>query len=372
MSLFSKSNKSQNDNLAPDEKEDSSYEFCPRCDANLTFQKGYDNTLPYWICKGCGEMLINPELDTGDVIWLCDNCGALLNTQEGFAESLDDWKCTECGHVNELSDKDVYESDDEYQAELGNPYRGLTDEEMLSLSMYQDESFLDEDKDIILVRNTESGKLFVKKLLTVYDKSIYAYLMDHPVMHMPRIVEIYESSNCLIVIEDYIEGNTLADMLEDAVIPEEKAIDIVRSVCKVLLTLHTLEVPIIHRDIKPSNVILSSDGSVFLLDMNVAKWYDPEKTDDTRHMGTQYYAAPEQLGYGLKASSPKADVYALGVLMNVMLTGHFPKEQKATGGVWSIIERCISLDEGKRFTVQELMTKLDALERNRYASKTNG
>ena len=31
-------------------------EFCPRCDANLTLQKGYDNNLPYWVCKGCGEM----------------------------------------------------------------------------------------------------------------------------------------------------------------------------------------------------------------------------------------------------------------------------------------------------------------------------
>ena len=335
------------------------YEFCPRCDANLTFQKGYDNTLPYWICRGCGEMLINPELDTGDVMWFCDDCGALLNVQEGFDEGRDEWKCTECGHVNELSDKDVYESDDEYQAEMGNPYRGLSDEEMLSLSMYQDEAFLDEDKGIILVRSIESGKLFVKKLLTVYDKSIYAYLMEHPVPHMPRIIEIHESSNCLIVIEEYIEGTTLSEMLEEAVIPEYQAIDITKRICEVLLQLHTSETPIIHRDIKPSNVILSSDGQVYLLDMNVAKWYDPGKTDDTRHMGTQYYAAPEQMGYGMKASSPKADVYALGMLLNVMITGEFPKVRKATGEIWDIIEVCISLDEERRFTVEELIRELD-------------
>ncbi len=340
-----------------------SYEFCPRCDANLTFQKGYDSSLPYWICRGCGEMLINPELDTGDIIWLCDDCGALLNVQEGFDESRDDWKCTECGYVNELSASEVYESDDEYQAEMGNPYRGLSDEEMLSLSMYRDESFLDEDKNVILVRNLESGVSFVKKLLTVYDKSIYAYLKEHPVAYMPRIIEIHESSNCLIVIEEYIEGKTLADMLEESLIPEEQAVEMTRSICKVLTMLHSFDPPIIHRDIKPSNVILSSDGRVFLLDMNVAKWYDPEQTDDTRHMGTQYYAAPEQLGYGLKASSPKVDVYALGVLLNVMITGQFPKVQKAMGEIWNIIERCISLDEEKRFTVEELMDALDAMER---------
>ena len=36
------------------------YEYCTRCEANLTLQKGFDPTLPYWICLGCGEMLINP------------------------------------------------------------------------------------------------------------------------------------------------------------------------------------------------------------------------------------------------------------------------------------------------------------------------
>ena len=56
------------------------YEYCPRCDANLTLQKGYSNTLPYWVCKGCGEMLINPEVE-GDIAWICDGCGEMLNIQ---------------------------------------------------------------------------------------------------------------------------------------------------------------------------------------------------------------------------------------------------------------------------------------------------
>ena len=359
MGLFSKL--FGNDNSHEPNSSVEPYEFCPRCDANLTFQKGYDNTLPYWICRGCGEMLINPELDTGDTIWLCDECEALLNVQDGFDESQDHWKCTECGHVNDLSD--VYESDDEYQAETGNPYKGLTDEEMFSLSMYQDEAFLDDGKNIILVKHAENGKRYVKKLLTVYDKSIYEYLKDNPIENMPRIIETYEGKNCLIVIEEYIKGKTIADMLEDTVFPEKKAIDITISVCKVLRNLHRLDPPIIHRDIKPSNVILSPDGQVSLLDMNVAKWYDPEKVDDTRHMGTQYYAAPEQMGYGMKASSPKADVYALGMLLNVMITGEFPKVRKAKGEIWDIIEKCISLDEEKRFSVEELLMKLDKLER---------
>ncbi len=64
------------------------YEYCPRCDANLTLQKGYSNTVPYWICRGCGEMLINPNVDAeDDIAWICDKCGAMLNVQEGFADN---------------------------------------------------------------------------------------------------------------------------------------------------------------------------------------------------------------------------------------------------------------------------------------------
>lgn len=96
--------------------------------------------------------------------------------------------------------------------------------------------------------------------------------------------------------------------------------------------------------------------------MNVAKWFDPDKVDDTRYMGTQYYAAPEQVGYGFSASSEKSDIYAVGMLLNVMITGKFPKEEKAAGDVWNIIERCISLDAENRYTAKELIAELERIE----------
>ena len=83
--------------------------------------------------------------------------------------------------------------------------------------------------------------------------------------------------------------------------------------------------------------------------------------DDTRYMGTQYYAAPEQVGYGFSASSAKSDIYAVGMLLNVMITGHFPKEEKASGKIWDVIERCISLDADKRYSAAELAVTLQNL-----------
>ena len=69
----------------PPHEPNEEYEYCPRCEADLTLQKGYSNKLPYWICLGCGEMLINPEVDS-DVAWFCDKCGAMLNIQPGFRD----------------------------------------------------------------------------------------------------------------------------------------------------------------------------------------------------------------------------------------------------------------------------------------------
>ncbi len=350
------------------------YEFCPRCEANLTLQKGYSNQLPYWICRGCGEMLINPAVDNADddTAWICDQCGAMLNIQPGFNADVGKWKCTECGFENVIDQSEIYASDAEYQAELRNPYRGLSDGDTLHLSLYQEEELIRGRDDIILVRHREKGVPYIKKLLGVYDKSVYTFLVEHPIRHMPRIIELFESDNCLIVIEEYIEGRTLADLLEEGALPEKRAVSLAVSICRILDELHSLPTPIVHRDVKPSNIMIDKEGEIVLLDMNVAKWYDPDKTGDTRYMGTKEYAAPEQAGYGLKASSAKSDIYALGILLNVMITGQYPRDKRADGEVWRIIERCISLDANERYTAKELMDELTGLEERQYAAEHDG
>ena len=371
MGLFEKFRKKNRENKSAEALEDL-YEYCPRCDANLTLQKGYSNDLPYWVCKGCGEMLINPELETdSDVTWFCDGCGTMLNLQPGFHEECGEWICTECGYSNKICESEVYASEDEYQSDQRNPYKGLSDDDVLKLSLYQDEVYMDDRSDIIRVRSCENGKNYVKKLLTTYEKSVYEYLKDHPIEHMPKVQEIYESDNCLIIIEDYISGSTVADLLEEGPMSQTRALHITRSVCGIVESLHNQPVSIIHRDIKPSNIIVTPENEVYLLDMNVAKWYDPDQSDDTRYMGTECYAAPEQVGYGLSASSTKTDIYAIGVLLNVMLTSKFPKEERAEGKIWSVIEKCISLNAEDRYTVRELIEALDQIVERDDEEKAN-
>jgi serine/threonine protein kinase len=94
---------------------------------------------------------------------------------------------------------------------------------------------------------------------------------------------------------------------------------------------------IVHRDIKPSNVFISTDGQVKLLDFGIAKLLEGEAESGgasalTREGGialTPEYAAPEQLTGG--AITTATDVYALGVLLYVLLTGQHP----SPGAGWS-------------------------------------
>ncbi len=338
------------------------YEYCPRCDANLALQKGYSNELPYWVCKGCGEMLINPELETeSDIIWRCDKCGALLNTQPGFSDDCGEWACKECGLINKINDREIFSSVDEYINQQFNPYKGLPDSDVLALSLYSEEGPVDGKENVIRVKNIESGEAFIKKLLWNYDRSVYEYLMENPIPFMPRIKEIYKSDKCLIVIEEYIAGQTVENLLEKEILSEQDAIYLAIKVCDILDVLHNLSTPIIHRDIKPSNIIVTENKDVYLLDMNVAKWFDVDKKEDTHYLGTQGYAAPEQVGYGLSASSAKTDVYAVGILLNVMVTGKFTKEEHAAGTLGKIIDQCINLEAKNRPTAAELKEELETL-----------
>lgn len=86
--------------------------------------------------------------------------------------------------------------------------------------------------------------------------------------------------------------------------------------CHALEELHSLG--IVHRDIKPANVMITPENRAVLLDLSIAREISSDQ-QDTRSLGTVGYAAPEQ--YGVAQSNRATDLYALGVLLNTMITG---------------------------------------------------
>ena len=112
----------------------------------------------------------------------------------------------------------------------------------------------------------------------------------------------------------------------------------------------------VHRDIKPENVILRGADTV-LIDFDAARLHKPQAEADTQVLGTTGFAAPEQ--YGLGQSDTRTDIYSLGVLMNVMLTGEHPSRKLAEGRMGRVIQRCTQVNPAKRYkNVLRLMEAL--------------
>lgn len=221
-------------------------------------------------------------------------------------------------------------------------------ESRLSLSYYKEVAAINEQRGITLVQDIRTGRIFVKKVLGIYNPGIYHYLRSHPIPHTPRVYEIYEENNVLTVIEEYISGDTLSQLLEQGCqFTNDQIRNIAGRLCVILMAFHNAAPPIIHRDIKPSNVILTPSGEVFLLDFNAAKYHTETKSEDTTLLGTKGYAAPEQYGFGI--STVQTDIYALGMLLNTLVLGTFSQTPAEGNDFTPLIQKCTRLDPRDRY-----------------------
>lgn len=209
---------------------------------------------------------------------------------------------------------------------------------------------LHSDKNVILEKRTQDGALFVEKRYEHYNKTVFERLRELNIEGIPRFYVCEEQDGVLRTLEDYIPGRDLNDVYEkEGFFDEQTVIDIAIKVCNILERIHGLNPPLIHRDIKPSNIIISDSGEVHLIDFNATKEYHAGNSRDTILLGTQFFAAPEQiLGYG--ASDVRADIYGLGATMNYLLTGMHVNEFLATGPLGNVIEKCTKMDKNDRYS----------------------
>ena len=184
--------------------------------------------------------------------------------------------------------------------------------------------------------------------------AVYRTLLGVCCPYLPQIYEVGEHDGRTAVLEEYVQGDTLDALLAGCLLTPAEARRIARQLCAALWTLHSLG--IVHRDVKPDNVIIRGRDAV-LLDFDASRFYRRAQQADTQILGTTGYAAPEQ--YGLAQTDGRADIYALGVLLNVMLTGRHPSETLASGRMGRIVQRCTMVNPRKRFqTVLHLMEAL--------------
>lgn len=188
--------------------------------------------------------------------------------------------------------------------------------------------------------------MYIKKVVELVDLKIYKKLIGKRNRNVSEIFEIYEYEDRAIVIKEYINGSVLTNIINEYKTFDEKQVkDVISQLCDGLAFLHSLG--IVHRDINPNNIIITNDGIVKIIDFDISRFVKRNATADTTILGTVGYAAPEQFGF--KQSDKRVDIYAVGVLMNVMLTGEMPNKNIYSGKFGKIIKKAIHMDADVRY-----------------------
>ena len=196
---------------------------------------------------------------------------------------------------------------------------------------------------VSLLQNKQNGTRFIFRHYRG-NGEVYRKLLGISYPNLPQIMETAERDGMVAVLEEYIQGDSLAYLLEGALFSHAEARKITMQLCNALWVLHKLGA--VHRDIKPENVIIRGSEAI-LIDFDASRIFKSDTNQDTQILGTTGYAAPEQ--YGIAQTDERADIYSLGVLLNIMLTGKHPSKELASGRLGRIVQKCTMVNPKKRY-----------------------
>lgn len=209
-----------------------------------------------------------------------------------------------------------------------------------------------------LAKHRGSGKIVVKKRVPLQMQGIYERIkrIEHP--NVAKVYEVCACADCCIIIEEYISGETLEAMIEKyEILPIDTVKRYYTQVLRGILEIHKQQ--IVHRDLTPANIIISTDNVAKIIDFGIARNPKQNQGKDTVVLGTVGYASPEQFGF--RQTDERTDIYALGILLNKMLTGHFPNEQLTGKHKFkAIVEKCTQFEPEKRYlSAEEILKEIE-------------
>jgi len=252
--------------------------------------------------------------------------------------------------------------------------------------------------NVYLVERIEDDKKFVVKELNFSQEAGLDHSTAKEIFHreaefmakinhhgVPKMYGVFSQDGKNYLTMDYIEGKTLEEIINSSDLPlkEEDAIKWTIELAAILDYLHnSFHQPIVYRDLKPANIIIKPDGKTVLVDFGIARYYNPDKENDTFSYGSPGYAAPEQYK-GRGRSTPQTDIFALGVILFQMLTKYdpslkpltFPSMKSINPAVSEkleiIVKRSIELEPLKRYiSVQEFKETLEKYAHIRVPTKS--
>lgn len=192
----------------------------------------------------------------------------------------------------------------------------------------------------------------------------------------PGIIPVHDAGETadglLYFVMDYVDGTDLQKTLAARrLLPPGEALGLARQVCDALAYAHRHGV--IHRDIKPSNIMVDRESQIHIADFGIAHCTGSDGTKLTQtHLafGSPDFIAPES-HLGMNQVDHRADVYAVGVVLYLMLTGHVPRgrfeppSHRVPGldtRVDAVVDRAMQTDPERRYaSATEMRADLDRI-----------
>jgi len=232
------------------------------------------------------------------------------------------------------------------------------------------------------------GTAALKKAVELFQREAATlYQLQHP--QIPRFWEFFQQESRLFLVQDFVEGKTLASLCEQGIrFKETEIVKLFQDILPVLSYLHHQGV--IHRDISPDNIIISAKtGLPVLIDLGAAKQVTLNALENTSHLhgttiGKTGFAPNEQMQFGIVA--PHSDLYALSVTAIVLMTGKDPRDlldQYNMEWIWNryitvspsfsqILNSMLHPRPEKRFhSANEILSALNYQENESYLNKNS-
>ena len=173
-------------------------------------------------------------------------------------------------------------------------------------------------KELTLRADTESARADL--LARFKSEAQLLRRLAHP--GLPRVYDLFDENGKHFLVQDFIEGEDLAVLLEREGrpgLPEEQVRALAVELLDIVAYLHDQSPAVLHRDVKPSNLMRrAGSGRLVLVDFGIAR--DARQSTGTP-IGTASYCAPEQW---TGRAVPASDLYSVGATMYHLLTGELP------------------------------------------------
>jgi len=155
-----------------------------------------------------------------------------------------------------------------------------------------------------------------------YTEAEAAATLSHP--NIVKIYEIGEVQGQHFFSMEYIEGQSLADLVRENPLAPRRAAEFIQTIAETMQFAH--EKGIVHRDLKPSNVLVDAQERPLITDFGLAKHQENEAqlTVSGAVIGTPSYMPPEQAEGKGNLIGPQSDLYSLGAILYELLTGRPP------------------------------------------------